>query len=363
MVGSLPRPMRNPRDFLKPLAIDAPEPLREIPVKPSRMIHFFDPSNEKMAAKVPDMARASDVLLGNLEDAISVENKESAREGLVRIARETDFGDTALWTRVNSLESPWVLDDLTRLVTEIGDKLEVIMVPKVEGPWDIHYVDRLLAQLEAKAGLDTPLLVHAILETSLGVVNLEEIAAASPRMQGMSFGPADLAAFRRMKTTRVGGGHPAYRVVEDPDPDDPDAPRKTAQQDPWHYSIARMVDACTSAGILPFYGPYGDIKDTEGCETQFRAAFLLGCVGAWSLHPVQIEIAKKVFSPDPEEVRFARKVIEAIPDGRGVHMIDGKMQDDATWKQCRVMVDLAEMLARKDPELAEAYGFEPAGAR
>ena len=166
-----------------------------------------------------------------------------------------DLGDTALWTRVNSLESPWVLDDLTELVTEIGDKLEVIMVPKVEGAWDIHYVDRLLAQLEAKAGLERPLLVHAILETSQGVVNLEEIATASPRMQGMSFGPADLAASRRMKTTRVGGGHPGYRVIEDPDPDDPEAPRATAQQDPWHYSIARMVDACTSAGILPFYGP------------------------------------------------------------------------------------------------------------
>ena len=168
-------------------------------------------------------------------------------------------------------------------------------------------------------------------------------------MQGMSFGPADLAASRRMKTTRVGGGHPGYRVIEDPDPDDPGRSPAERQQDPWHYSIARMVDACTSAGILPFYGPYGDIRDREGCETQFRAAFLLGCVGAWSLHPVQIEIAKKVFSPDPDEVLFAKKVLEAIPDGRGVHMIDGKMQDDATWKQCKVMVELAEMLAEQGP--------------
>ncbi len=196
----------------------------------------------------------------------------------------------------------------------------------------------------------------------MGVVNLEEIATASPRMQGMSFGPADLAASRRMKTTRVGGGHPGYRVDRRPRRRRPRrAARVSAQQDPWHYSIARMVDACTSAGILPFYGPFGDIKDVEGCEAQFRAAFLLGCVGAWSLHPVQIDIAKKVFSPDPDEVAFAKKVIEAIPDGRGVHMIDGKMQDDATWKQCKVMVDLAEMLAEKDPELAATYGFEPAG--
>jgi malyl-CoA/(S)-citramalyl-CoA lyase len=354
--------MRNPRDFFKALAIDAPEPVREIPVRPSRMIHFLDFSNEKMVAKVPDIAPTVDILLGNLEDAVPVDRKEAARAGLVKVGRDIELGDTQLWTRVNSLESPWVLDDITTIVTEIGHKLDVMMIPKVEGPWDIHYVDRLLAQLEAKAGIDRPILVHAILETAQGVVNLEEIATASPRMQGMSFGPADLAANRRMKTTRVGGGHPGYRVIEDPDPENPDAPRATAQQDPWHYSIARMVDACALAGILPFYGPYGDIKDVQGCEAQFRAAFLLGCVGAWSLHPVQIDIAKKVFSPDPEEVAFAKKVIEAIPDGRGVHMIDGKMQDDATWKQCKVMVDLAEMLARKDPELAEAYGFAPAAA-
>jgi len=350
--------MRNPRAFHKPLAIGAPDPVREIPFRPSRMIHFLDFSNEKMVAKAPDIAPTVDILLGNLEDAVAEDRKEAAREGLITVGKEMDLGETQLWTRVNALESPWILDDLTRLVSEIGDKLEVVMVPKVEGPWDIHYVDRLLAQLEAKAGLERPLLVHALLETGLGVVNVEEIANASPRMQGMSFGPADLAASRRMKTTRVGGGHPGYRVIEDPDPEDADAPRPSAQQDPWHYSIARMVDACTSAGILPMYGPYGDIKDVQGCETQFRSAFLLGCVGTWTLHPVQIDIAKKVFSPDPDEVAFAKKVIEAIPDGRGVHMIDGKMQDDATWKQCKVMVELAEMLARKDPELAEAYGME-----
>jgi malyl-CoA/(S)-citramalyl-CoA lyase len=347
--------MRNPRDFFKPLAIDAPEPLREIPFLPSRMIHFLDFSNEKMVAKVPDIAPTVDILLGNLEDAVPVDRKEAAREGLLTVGKEMELGETQLWTRVNALESPWVLDDLTELVLGIGDRLDVVMVPKVEGPWDIHYVDRLLAQLEAKARLDKPILIHAILETSQGVANLEEIACASPRIQGMSFGPADLAASRRMKTTRVGGGHPGYRTIADPDPQDPDAARPSYQQDPWHYSIARMVDACTAVGALPFYGPFGDIKDTLGCETQFRSAFLLGCVGAWSLHPVQIGIAKKVFSPDPDEVKFAKKVIEAIPDGRGVHMIDGKMQDDATWKQCRVMVDLAEMLARKDAELAQAY--------
>ena len=143
--------------------------------------------------------------------------------------------------------------------------------------------------------------------------------------------------------------------MSDPDPQNPDAPRITAQQDPWHYSIARMVDACALAGILPVYGPYGDIKDVQGCETQFRAAFLLGCVGAWSLHPVQIDIAKKVFSPDPADVAHAKEVVAAMGDGSGAVMINGKMEDDASTKQCQVMLDLAKALAERDPELAAAY--------
>jgi malyl-CoA/(S)-citramalyl-CoA lyase len=349
--------MRSPKDFFRPLAVGAPEPVREIPFRPSRMIHFFPPSNAKMVAKVPDIAPTVDVLLANLEDGVPASDKEAARAGLVEVGRAFDLGDTQLWTRVNSLDSPWGLDDLVTAVTEVGDKLDVIMIPKVEGPEDIHYVDRLLAQLEAKAGLTRPLLVHAILETARGVANVEEICAASPRMQGLSLGPADLAANRRMKTTRVGGGHPGYLVRQDPDADDPDAPRATYQQDLWHYTVSRMVDACVANGILPYYGPFGDIKDTLACEDQFRNAYLLGCVGAWSLHPVQIEIAKRVFSPDPAEVAHAQDVIGAMGDGTGAIMLNGKMEDDASVKQCHVIVDLARQLADRDPELASAYGF------
>ncbi|MYS21482.1 beta-methylmalyl-CoA/L-malyl-CoA lyase [Streptomyces sp. DvalAA-14] len=345
--------MRSAKDFFRPLAVGAPAPVREVPFRPSRMIHFFDPGNEKMAAKVPDLVRRVDVLLGNLEDAVPADRKEAARAGLVRIARGTDFGGTQLWTRINSLDSPWALDDLLTLGTEIGDKLDVVMVPKVEGAQDIHYVDRLLAQLEARAGLSRPILVHAILETAAGVANVEEIAGASPRMQGISLGPADLAASRRMKTTRVGGGHPGYLVREDAT--GPDAPRATFQQDLWHYTIARMVDACAAHGILPYYGPFGDIGDVTACEDQFRNAFLLGCVGAWTLHPVQIAVARRVFSPAPQDVAWARRVIEAMGDGTGAVMIDGKMQDDATYKQCLVVAGLADTLAARDPELAQAY--------
>src|SRR5439155_2794232 len=284
------------------------------------------------------------------EDAVRADRKEAARAGLVSIAKANDFGKTQLWTRVNSLDSPWVLDDLITLVTEIGDKLDVIMIPKVEGVQDIHYVDRLLAQLEARAGLDRPLLVHAILETASGVSNVEEIAGASPRMQGISLGPADLAASRRMKTTRVGGGHPGYLVRTDPVGEDLHAGRTTYQQDLWHYTVARMVDACVLHGILRYYGPFGDIRDTVGCEDQFRNAFLLGCVGAWSLHPKQIEIANRVFSPSVEDVRHARRVVAAMGDGTGAVMLDGKMEDDASVKQCRVMVELAEELAKVDED-------------
>ena len=232
------------------------------------------------------------------------------------------------------------------------------MIPKVQGAEDIHYVDRLLAQLEAKAGLERPILVHAILETARGMVNIEEICGASPRMQGLSLGPADLAADRRMKTTRVGGGHPGYLVRQDPassSDEDINADRPTYQQDLWHYTIARMVDACAMHGIYPYYGPFGDIADVVACEDQFRNAFLLGCVGTWSLHPKQIAIANKVFSPAPEDVAHARRVVEAMGDGTGAVMLDGKMEDDASLKQCLVMVELAEQLAEIDPELKKQY--------
>ncbi|MEZ5841065.1 MAG: CoA ester lyase [Hyphomicrobiales bacterium] len=346
--------MKTPRAFFKPLAIGAPEPFRELPVRLERMIHFVPPHVEKMRAKVPDLIKQVDVVLGNLEDAIPADKKIEAREGFIAMARENDFGDTGLWTRVNCLNSPWLLDDIVEIVGAVGNKLDVIMLPKVEGPWDIHYLDQLLAQLEARHGIAKPILIHAILETAEGVKNVEAIATASPRMHGMSLGPADLAASRGMKTTRVGGGHPDYAVLADKSGD---AARTAFQQDLWHYTVAKMVDACMAAGIKAFYGPFGDFSDLEACEAQFRNAFLMGCLGAWSLHPTQIDIAKRVFSPDAGEVAFARKILEAMPDGTGAVMIDGKMQDDATWKQAKVIVDLARLVARKDPERGAAYGF------
>ena len=351
--------MKLPNNFYKPLAIGAPAPWRERPVRPERVVHFFPPHIEKIRARLGDTARQVDVLCGNLEDAIPIDAKDAARQGFIDAVAGTDLGDTAVWVRVNCLNSPWLLDDLAQIVAAVGNRLDAVMIPKVEGAWDIHFVDQYLALLEARHGVTRPIMIHALLETAQGVNNVEQIARASPRMHGMSLGPADLAASRGMKTTRVGGGHPSYGVLSDPaaEPSSPPVPRAFAQQDLWHYTFARMVDACAASGIGAFYGPFGDLKDEAGCEAQFKNAFIMGCSGAWSLAPNQIAIARRVFSPDVGEVLFAKRILEAMPDGTGVATIDGKMQDDATWKQAKVMVDLARLLARKDPELAAAYGL------
>ena len=347
--------MKLPRNFFKALAIGAPAPLSELPLRLERMIHFVPPHIEKLRSKVPELVAEVDVVLGNLEDAIPIDAKEAARAGFITMAKSCELGATGLWTRINALNSPWALDDVTELVAAVGDKLDVIMLPKVEGAWDIHYLDQLLAQLEAKHRLRKPILIHAILETAEGVNNVQAIAAASPRMHGMSLGPADLAASRAMKTTRVGGGHPDYKVLADAEATG--GPRAAFQQDLWHYTIAKMVDACAAVGIKPFYGPFGDFADAAACEAQFRNAFLMGCVGAWTLHPNQVPIAKRVFSPEPAEVAFAKKILAAMPDGSGAVMIEGKMQDDATWKQAKVLLDLAKLVAQKDPEMGKRYGL------
>src|SRR5215475_9137511 len=201
--------MKLPRNFFKPLAIGAPAPLRELPLRLERMIHFIPPHIDKVRAKVPELVSQVDVILGTLEDAIPAEAKEAARAGFIAMVRACDFGATGLWTRINALNSPWALDDICEIVGAVGDKLDVIMLPKVEGAWDIHYLDQLLAQLEAKHRLKKPIMIHAI-----------------------------LAASRGMKTTRVGGGHPDYVVLADAKPS---AARQRFPQDLWHYTLAKMV--------------------------------------------------------------------------------------------------------------------------
>jgi malyl-CoA/(S)-citramalyl-CoA lyase len=288
--------MKLPRKFFEPLAIGAPTPYREPPVKVERMIHFVPPHLEKVRAKVGELIPTVDVILGNLEDAIPADAKEAARKGFIEMGKANDFGSTGLWTRINCLNSPWVLDDITEIVAAIGNKLDVIMLPKVEGPWDIHYLDQLLAQLEARHGVKKPILIHAILETAEGVKNVEAIAAASPRMHGMSLGPADLAASRAMKTTRVGGGHPEYKVLADPGAEMRGAP--SYQQDLWHYTVAKMVDACQSVrrqGLLRPVRRFLRSGRLRSAVPQRLPHGLRRRLVAASQS--QIAIAKRVFSP------------------------------------------------------------------
>lgn len=344
---------RHPRDWFKPLAIGAPEPPREIPVLPGRDINFIDPTH-KMVEKVPGMVGTVDVVCFNHEDAIDVGKKEDARASTIRtIGAIDDFQGTQVWARVNSIDSQWFLPDVMQIVKAVGQKLDVLMLPKIRNAYEIYYVDQLLAQLEAEHELQRPILLHAILETPGGVNQVRDIAFASPRLQGISIGPADLAASRYMMTMDVGGGHAGAAVI-DPTPGDN---RQIYLQDLWHHTLNVMVDACREAYILPFYGPFGNIKDLKACEVQFQNAYVAGCVGAWSLYPTQAEVARRVFTPSAEEVARARKVMEEMPDGRGVRMIEGKFVDDAVWKQCRVQWELAQRLAKRDPELAKLYGF------
>ena len=279
--------MKLPRNFFKPLAIGAPAPLRELPVKLERMIHFVPPHIEKLRAKVPELIAQVDVVLGNLEDAIPADAKEAARAGFIAMAKADDFGATGLWTRINALNSPWVLDDVTRDRRRRRRTSSTwSCCPRSKAPGTSTISISCWPSWRRGTRVKKPILIHAILETAEGVNNVEAIATASPRMHGMSLGPADLAASRAMKTTRVGGGHPEYKVLADAT-----ARRRRArafQQDLWHYTIAKMVDACAAAGIKPFYGPFGDFSDPEACEAQFRNAFLMGCAGAWTLHPSQV---------------------------------------------------------------------------
>src|SRR4029079_14565072 len=166
-------PSRTPQKFYSPLAIGAPEPYRALPVRLERMIHFVPPHNEKNRSKIKDIARRGDGVLRHTEDAIPADQKEAARARFIAMARDNDFGTTGLWTRINCLNSPWVLDDVTEIVAAVGNKLDVIMLPKVEGPWDVHYLDQLLAQLEARHAVKKPILIHAIRETAEGVNNVE----------------------------------------------------------------------------------------------------------------------------------------------------------------------------------------------
>ena len=238
------------------------------------------------------------------------------------------------------------------------------MLPMVRNAGDVRALERLLTMLEAEHGIARPIQIHAILETGDGIVNVNAIAAASPRMHGMSFGPADYAASLGIKTQDVGGSIPAYGVLApQPANDTPAASRGFFQQDVWHYHISAMVAACRANGLKPMYGPFGNFGDPDACRQQYLNAYLMGCEGAWTLHPAQIDIALDVFAPDPDDVAVALDRIGTFKGNGGQSYYErstGKFVDEAVIKQADVFVALAQQLADKDSKYASLYGLQRA---
>lgn len=346
------------------LNVDRADPVFTRSAKPERAVHFFPPHNEKMRGKAAELIGKVDVLLGNFEDGVEPAQKAAARHGFIEFCRTSNMGDTGLWTRINALDTEWGLDDVQEVVSAVGDKLDVIMLPMVRNAGEVRQLERLLTMLEAEHEIAKPIQIHAILETGDGIVNVNAIAAASPRMHGMSFGPADYAASLGIKTQDVGGSIPAYGVLASPPANDaPAAARGFFQQDVWHYHISAMVAACRAYGLKPMYGPFGNFGDPDACRQQYLNAYLMGCEGAWTLHPAQIDIALDVFAPDADDVAVALDRIKTFGENGGQSYYErntGKFVDEAVIKQADVFVALAQQLADKDPKYASLYGLQGA---
>ena len=346
---------RTPAKHYAPLAVGAPEPFRQLPVRLERMIHFVPPHNDKIRARLGDMIGQVDVVLGNLEDAIPADAKTAARQGFIDMAKAHDYGQTGLWTRINALNSPWALDDILEIVPAVGAKLDVIMLPKVEGPWDIHYLDQLLAQLEAK---------HALTQ-----------ANPHPRHPGDGGGRQQRGGHRRGEPPhardepRAGGSGRLARHENHAGRRRPPGLRHPRRS--WSGGVrapvlpagpvalhagahGRRLRHLWHQGLLRAVRRLRRQRRVRGAVPQRLPARLRRRLDP---APGQIDIAKRVFSLDPEEVAFAKRIVEAMPDGTGAAMIDGKMQDDATWKQAKVILDLARLVATKDPERKALYGL------
>ena len=334
--------MTHGRKFYEPLADGAPKPKIDLSNELERVIHFFPPHLKKVTDKLDEIAKKADVILGNLEDGIAPKDKINARKEFAKKSKKLNLKNTSLWTRVNSISSKWFLDDISFLIKELGNTLDVIMLPMISTPEEILFADRIIALNEAENKLKKQIKIHIILETAEGVMNVESLAACSPRLHGFSLGPADLAASRGMKTVRVGGSHPDYGILTDPK--EKTSKREFLQQDLWHYSLSKMIDACASNNIKAFFGPYGDFDDPEGCEQEAIAVKNMGFTGKACIHPSQVDIINKAFEPTKEEKEEAMKVLKEYEKigGSGVIKVDGKMVDEPIAEAMRLRLELGE---------------------
>ncbi len=308
------------------------------PARPNRCQLFGPGSNTKLFAKMA--ASDADVINLDLEDSVSPSDKDSARANVIEAINTIDWNTKTLAVRINSLDTPYWYRDVVDLLEQAGDRLDQIMIPKVGNASDIYAVDALVTAIEAAKGRSKPINFEVIIESAAGLVNVNEIAASSPRMVAMSLGAADYAASMGMQTTGIGGTQDNYYMLHG------DARHYS---DPWHLAQTAIVAACRTHGILPVDGPFGDFSDDEGYRAQARRSATLGMVGKWAIHPKQITLANEVFTPSDEAVAEAREILSAMEDakarGEGATVYKGRLVDIASIKQAQVIVAQSELIA------------------
>jgi malyl-CoA/(S)-citramalyl-CoA lyase len=300
-------------------------------------------SNLRMLEKAP--TAGADVVFLDLEDAVAPDDKAQARKNVIEALNDMDWSRCSVSVRINGLDTRYCYRDIVDVVEQAGDKLDTLLIPKVNRPADILFVSTLLEQIEAARGLE-PINIHILIETALGMANVENIAQTCPeRLEAMVFGVADYAASTQARTTQMGGANPDYAVLTHPDAG---GRREGHWGDQWHYAISRLVVACRAYGLRPIDGPFGDIQDPEGFLAVARSVAALGVEGKWAIHPSQIELANRVFTPGEVEVERARRILDAMAEaaraGRGAVALDGRLIDAASIRQAQVMVDTADQI-------------------
>ncbi|HUI19067.1 MAG TPA: CoA ester lyase [Alphaproteobacteria bacterium] len=300
-------------------------------------------SNVKLFAKAA--ASAADVVFLDLEDAVAPDEKAAARKNVIQAINEIDWGAKSLSVRINGLDTHYMYRDVVDVLEQTGERLDLIMIPKVGTASDVYALDMLVSQIETAKGRKKRIGLELIIETALGMQNVEAIAAASPRLESLHFGVADYAASTRARTTNIGGPNPDYAVLTDKDAE---GRRERHWGDMWHYAIARLVVAARANGLRPLDGPFGDFSDADGFRAQARRAAALGCEGKWAIHPSQLALANEEFSPSETEVGKARRIIAAMAEaqkaGKGAVSLDGRLIDIASIRQAQVLVEKAKQI-------------------
>jgi malyl-CoA/(S)-citramalyl-CoA lyase len=288
---------------------------------------------------------AADVIFLDLEDAVAPDDKEKARKNVIEALNDLDWGSKTMSLRINGLDTHYMYRDVVDVVEQAGQRLDLIMIPKIGTPSDVYAVDMLLTQIEAAKGLKKRIGLELIVETALGMQNVEVIAGASKRLESLHFGVADYAASTRARTVNIGGANPDYSVLTDPDGN---GKRERHWGDMWHFAISRMVVAARANGLRPVDGPFGDFSDPDGYRSAALRAAALGCEGKWAIHPSQVALANEMFSPSEAEVTRARRILEAMAqaqkEGRGAVALDGRLIDLASIRQAEVLVKKAEAI-------------------